>query len=318
MGRHHALTADERAARKGRRRVLEVLIVLLLAAASLVLGFSSQEAPTRGAGPGGGATAAAAPGPVAVDPAAFPAGGCVRLAPSGPGPAATVVLDAGHGGPDPGSEGTTADGDVRREKDLTLAVARSAAERLRARGTTVVLTRSTDELGTPLADDAVQDGALTTDASQLDLLGRVRCANVARADALVSVHFNSFADAEVGGTETLYEPERPIGPRSRALAQSLQTAIRTRLAAAGHTPLDRGIADDSSGAESGGGHLVLLGPRIPGYIDEPSAMPGALVEPLFLTNPGDLAAVADPAGTDAVGEAVATGVGEYLDGAQRR
>ncbi|GAA4910522.1 N-acetylmuramoyl-L-alanine amidase [Actinomycetospora succinea] len=317
MGRHQTLTPDERAVRKGRRRVLEVLVVGLLAAASLVLGVVSQEAPTPD-GPGGGATAAPAPDPVAVDPAAFPAGGCVRLAPSGPGPAATVALDAGHGGPDPGSEGTTADGDVRREKDLTLAVTRAAAERLRARGTTVVLTRSTDALGTPLARGAVQDGALTTDASQLDLLGRVRCANVARADALVSVHFNSFADAEVGGTETLYEPERTFARQNRALAQSLQGAIRARLTAGGHTPLDRGIADDSSGAESGGGHLVLLGPRIPGYIDQPSAMPGALVEPLFLTNPDDLAAIAGPGGTDALGEAVATGVGDYLDGAQRR
>lgn len=294
--------------------------MLLLAAASLVLGVASQERPTGdgGSAPRGGAAAAPAPGPVAVDPASFPSGGCVSLAPSGPGPASTVVLDAGHGGPDPGSEGRTADGTVLREKDLTLAVTRAAAERLRSRGATVVLTRSTDALGTPLARGAVQDGALTTDASQLDLLGRVRCANLARANALVSVHFNSFADAEVGGTETLYEPERSFAPENRALAQSLQTAIRARLAANGHTPQDRGIADDSSGAESGGGHLVLLGPRIPGYIDEPSAMPGALVEPLFLTRPDDLAAIAAPGGTDAVGEAVATGVTEFLDGARRR
>jgi N-acetylmuramoyl-L-alanine amidase len=290
---------------------------VLLAAASLVLGVASQEEPHPG-GPQGSVVAAPAPEPVPVDPAAFPPGGCLRLPPSGPGPAATVALDAGHGGPDPGSEGTAADGTVHREKELTLAVARAAAERLRAQGTTVVLTRGTDALGTPLARGAVRDGALTTDASQLDLLGRVRCANLARADAVVSVHFNSFADAEVGGTETLYEPERSFAAQNRALAQSLQTAIRSRLTAAGHTPLDRGIADDSSGAEAGGGHLVLLGPRIPGYIDEPSAMPGALVEPLFLTNPGDLAAIADPAGTDALGEALATGVTEWLDGAQRR
>jgi N-acetylmuramoyl-L-alanine amidase len=307
MGSHSA--PPER--RKGPRRALEAAVVLALAAASLVLGVASQE--TSAPGPGGGATAAPAPGPVAVDPAAFPDGGCVRLAPSGPGPAATVVLDAGHGGPDPGSEGTTADGTALREADLTLAVTRAAAERLRARGATLVLTRSTDDLGTRLADDAVQDGALTTDASQQDLLGRVRCANVVRADAMVSVHFNSFADDAVGGTETLYEPERDFAAQNRALAQSLQTAIRTRLTAGGHTTLDRGIADDSSGAESGGGHLVLLGPRIPGYIDEPSAMPGALVEPLFLTHPDDLAAVAGPGGTDALGEAVSDGITEYLD-----
>ncbi|MDD7938333.1 N-acetylmuramoyl-L-alanine amidase [Actinomycetospora lutea] len=314
MGRHHTDVPGARS--RGPRRALEAVIVLLLAAASLVLGVASQEPPPA-SGPRGGGAAAPAPAPVALDPSA-PPGGCLALPPSGPGPAATVALDAGHGGPDPGSEGRSADGTVLREKDLTLAVTRAAAERLRARGTTVVLTRSTDALGTPLGRGAVQDGALTTDASQLDLLGRVRCANLARADALVSVHFNSFAEAEVGGTETLWEPGRSFAAENRALAQSLQTTIRARLTAAGHAPLDRGIADDSSGAEAGGGHLVLLGPRIPGYIDEPSAMPGALVEPLFLTNPGDLAAIAEPAGTDALGDAVATGVTDFLDGAKRR
>ncbi|MDD7967782.1 N-acetylmuramoyl-L-alanine amidase family protein [Actinomycetospora lemnae] len=263
-------------------------------------------------------TAAAEPAPVQLDPRTFPDGGCVALPARRGGSSATVVLDAGHGGPDPGAVGTTPDGTAVVEKELTLAVALAAADDLRDRGNTVVLTRSTEALGTGVGADDGQVGALTTDMSQEDLEARVRCANLARAHALVSVHFNSFADPTVGGTETLYEPERPLAPQSRALAESLQTSIRSRLAELGRPPADRGVVDDSSGGEAGGGHLVLLGPRIPGYIDEPSAMPAALVEPLFITNPTDLGAIASSTGMDALGEAVSGGVSDYLAGARRR
>jgi N-acetylmuramoyl-L-alanine amidase len=228
------------------------------------------------------------------------------------------MLDAGHGGPDPGSLGTTPDGRTVEEKDLNLSVVLEAAARLQDRGVTVVLSRSTDGLVGTLGAGDVRGGALTTAASQDDLLSRVRCANLARAEALVSVHFNSFDDPAVTGSETLYDVDRPLAPDSRALAQSLHSRIRTALAELGRPAPDRGVIDRSAGSESGGGDLVLLGPRVPGHVDEPSAMPGALVEPLFLTNPGDLAAVDSPAGVAALGEAVAVGIEEYLAGTRRR
>lgn len=259
---------------------------------------------------------AALPAPVAVDPRAFASGGCVAL-PARTSPArAVVMVDAGHGGADPGSLGVTSDGRRVAEKELTLSTALAVASRLRDRGITAVLSRSTDELGGKL--EAGELGPLTTAESQRDLLGRVRCANQARADALVSVHFNSFEEPTVRGTETLYDVDRSLAPRSRALAQSLQSNIRAGLTSLGRPSPERGVVDDSSGGESGGGHLVLLGPRIPGYVDEPSAMPGALVEPLFLTNPDDLTAVASPHGVDTLAESITRGVDQYLDGERRR
>ena len=228
------------------------------------------------------------------------------------------MVDAGHGGPDPGSLGTTADGRTVTEKELTLPVAVATAERLRQRGITPVLSRSTDDLGSTIEDGELRDGSLTTAASQEDLLARVRCANLARADALVSIHFNSFDDPTVTGSETVYDVDRPLAPRSRALAQSLQSNVRMRLAALGRPSPDRGVIDDSAGGEAGGGHLVLLGPRIPGYVEEPSVMPGALVEPLFMTSPGDLTAVASPLGVATLADGIAVGVEEYLAGSRRR
>lgn len=315
MSRHRTPTIGKRSD-AGLRRALEAAVVGALGAASVVFGvLQPPDAPPPAGGPG--IPTAAAEGPVAVrlDPGGFADGGCVALPALGAGPPSTVVLDAGHGGPDPGAQGTTPDGTTVSEKDLTLSVTLAAADSLRNRGATVVLTRSTDALGSQIEESR---GALTTDASQDDLEARVRCANLARADALVSVHFNSFTDTAVGGTETLFEPDRPLAPRSRALAQSLQTSILTRLSALGRPPADRGVVDDSSGGESTGGHLVLLGPRIPGYIDEPSSMPAALVEPIFITNSADLGIVASPGGASALGDAVYGGITDYLDAARRR
>jgi N-acetylmuramoyl-L-alanine amidase len=298
---------------RGVVRGLLAALVGAVAAASLLLSARIVGEPL---GPGGQPAAAvtALPPPITVDPLAFASAGCIALPARISPPRAVVMLDAGHGGPDPGSLGITADGRRIAEKELTLLTTLAVASRLRDRGVTVVLSRSTDDLGGPIEPGDVQNGSLTTAASQRDLLGRVRCANLARVDALVSVHFNSFDDPAVSGTETLYDVDRPLAPRSRALARSLQTNIRAGLAALGRTSPDRGIIDDASGGEASGGHLVLLGPRIPGYVDEPSAMPGALVEPFFMTNPGDLSAVASPGGVGVL----AGGVEEYLDGTRRR
>lgn len=287
------------------------MVVGALAAAFLLSGPREVEEP----GSDGTPIAVGAPAPVPVDPVAFAPGGCVAW-PAG-APRAVVMLDAGHGGPDPGSLGTTVDGREVAEKELTLAVTLAVAARLRDGGVTAVLSRATDDLGSTLESDDLQDGALTTAASQEDLVGRVRCANLARADALVSIHFNSFDDPGVSGTETLYDTDRALAPRSRALAQALQADIRAGLASMGRPSPDRGVIDDSSGGEAGGGHLVLLGPRIPGRVDEPSAMPGALVEPLFMTSPPDLSTVATPRGIDVLAGAIHTGIEDYLGGNRR-
>lgn len=315
MSRHRTSKVGKRCD-AGLRRALEAAVVGALGAASVVFGvLQPPDTPPPAGGTGIPSAAAEGPAAMRLDPRGFADGGCVALPALGEGPPSTVVLDAGHGGPDPGAQGTTPDGTTVSEKDLTLSVTLAAADSLRNRGATVVLTRSTDALGSQIEESR---GALTTDASQDDLEARVRCANLARADALVSVHFNSFTDTAVGGTETLFEPDRPLAPRSRALAQSLQTSILTRLSDLGRPPADRGVVDDSSGGESTGGHLVLLGPRIPGYIDEPSSMPAALVEPIFITNSADLSVVASPAGASALGDAVYGGITDYLDAARRR
>ena len=53
----------------------------------------------------------------------------------------TVVVDAGHGGPDNGMRGPIRGGPQIREKDVTLEVARRYADVLRQRGLKVLMTR---------------------------------------------------------------------------------------------------------------------------------------------------------------------------------
>ena len=60
------------------------------------------------------------------------------------------------------------------------------------------------------------------------------------------------------------------------------------------------------------GHLVELGPAAPGWVDTPSAMPGALVEPLFLSNPEEAGMAGSAAGQQRIAQALFDGFRAYL------
>lgn len=92
-----------------------------------------------------------------------------------------VVIDAGHGGRDPGAIGEDAEGRKIAEKDITLAIALALRdELLRSGGIRVALTR---------ADDRI-----------LPLAYRPEIARQLEADLFVSIHADSAGDkAEVSG-----------------------------------------------------------------------------------------------------------------------
>lgn len=79
----------------------------------------------------------------------------------------TVVVDAGHGGKDSGTQGGSS-----MEKDVALQVALRLGEALRAKGIKVVLTRSTDVF--------------------IPLYERIEKANRVKADLFISIHCNSL------------------------------------------------------------------------------------------------------------------------------
>ncbi len=118
------------------------------------------------------------------------------LPPQPPADEYTVVLDAGHGGV---QSGCVFDGVL--EKDITLAVTLLAAEKLRAEGATVILTREDD--------------------TDVTLDERCQIANDAGADLFVSIHCNSFEDPSVSGFEGYYHN----GAEGKRLAESILAAV---------------------------------------------------------------------------------------------
>ena len=93
-----------------------------------------------------------------------------------------VVIDAGHGGDDPGKVGVN----QALEKDVNLAIAQLVEEKLRNEDVTVVMTRETDEqLGQ--AEGGSQKAA--------DMRERCRIINESGAACAVSIHQNSYTEA---------------------------------------------------------------------------------------------------------------------------
>jgi N-acetylmuramoyl-L-alanine amidase len=254
-----------------------------------------------------------APAAVQVPVTGLASGACMSYAPTGKATGKTVFLDPGHGGVDPGVVG---DAGARRllEKDVTLAVGARLAAMLRGDGYRVVMSRVADTSVARLTASDTIAGALTASAVHRDLLGRIACANAAGSSVLVSIHFDAFDDPAVGGTETFYSAPRSFAAESKSLATALQASM-----VAGLGSSDRGVwADDQLVAPtltpSGSmyGHLIELGPASKGWVDDPSRMPGALVEPLFLTNSEEARFAASTGGQERIASALRTGLLRYF------
>lgn len=251
----------------------------------------------------------------------FSRGACVAQAPLAEPVHRTVFLDAGHGGPDPGAQGSLPSGRVVSEKVLTLPVVRDAAMMLRRRGYRTVVTRTADTAVSRVTARDMHGRVFSTAGDRADMIARLRCANLSGAAALVSVHFDAFGDASAGGATTLYDPVRPFARANHTLARLLQQDVLAELRSSGREVRDRGVASDTTagGGEitargTAYGHLALLGPADPGHIDHPSMMPGAVVEPLFVTNPSEAAFAASSAGQHLIAAGIARAVAAFCTG----
>lgn len=111
----------------------------------------------------------------------------------------TIIIDAGHGGSDPGAVGNGL-----REKDINLDIALRAKQQLEAAGFKVVLTRSKDEF--------------------LSLQQRSSMANSLNADLFISIHVNSATSASAQGIET-YWYDKYEAQNSQRLATLVQQEI---------------------------------------------------------------------------------------------
>jgi N-acetylmuramoyl-L-alanine amidase len=219
-----------------------------------------------------------------------------------------VVVDAGHGGKDTGAVGPRG----VREKDLTLAIARRVAARLKALGFQVVMTRHSD--------------------IYVSLDERTRIANDARADLFVSIHCNAARRRKLEGVETWTlnvssdryaarlaafenaEADRSVSDLrliladlatkanasdARDLAQSVQSSVVRTLRSRVGRVRDHGVKQAL--------FYVLLGTR----------MPSILVETGFISNPKEEARLRSAKFQEGTAEAIARGVKDYVESRRR-
>jgi len=263
---------------------------------------------------------------VALDASEFSPGACVAFAPTAGDRHTTVFLDAGHGGLDPGAVGTTSSGVTVDEGTVTLPVELDATAVLRADGYRVVVSRTEDTDVVRLTPSDLSDGVLSLQGAHDDVAARDVCADLAGARVLVGIYFDSGSNPDDGGSVTTYDAARPFQAANLGLATLLQRDVLAAMNARGWQIPDDGVQPDSvEGSlvptDSGGsiargaatyGHVLLLGPADPGYFSTPSTMPGALIEPLFVTDPFEGTLAAEPAAQQVIARGIATAVEQFL------
>ncbi|MEG0314258.1 MAG: N-acetylmuramoyl-L-alanine amidase [Erysipelotrichaceae bacterium] len=187
----------------------------------------------------------------------------------------TVVLDAGHGGYDGGSE--SSDGSVN-EKDITLAITLKTGKLLEDMGYKVIYTRTSDVVSWP------------SDEEQ-DLTSRVRVGEEANADVFVSIHTNASEVNDDGsnGNEVWV---MPISNFNIELA----TNINTELSNLKYTS-NRGVKDQVDNPIQ-----ILFWNRVP----------AVLVETGFINDSNDFAYMNSITGQDRIAQAIASGIDSTL------
>jgi N-acetylmuramoyl-L-alanine amidase len=264
--------------------------------------------------------------PQALDPSYFADGACVAYAPTSGDRGQTVFLDAGHGGIDPGGVGTTENDSTVYEGDETLPVELDAMSILRENGFRVVVSRTGETTVLRLGASDVDNGVLTLQGAHDDVAARAQCADDAHADVLVGIYYNAGSSSAEAGSITAYDAARSFSSANSKLADLIQRDVLAGMNAQGWGIPNDGVQTDGTlgsldGSPSGGGlaeqaaaygHLMELGPAMAGFFTTPSTMPGAIVEPLYLTDPFEGSIAASANGQMTIARGIALAVEQYL------
>ena len=124
-----------------------------------------------------------------------------------------IVIDAGHGGNDPGKVGIN----NALEKDINLEIALQLRDLLEKKGIEIVLTRDSDE-------------GLYTEGSNNQKVEDMqnRCKLITEANPLftVSIHQNSYTTEDIKGAQVFYYGQSEEGKK---IAEALQSSLIERV-----------------------------------------------------------------------------------------
>ena len=187
-----------------------------------------------------------------------------------------IVLDAGHGGFDPGKVGVNG----ALEKDINLSIVKKLKTLLEEEGFTIYLTREKDTLLGP---------ANSTSKKKDDMIARINMITELNPFFTISIHQNSFTDANSSGPQVFYYKD---SEESATMAQVLQDVLNTQLSPA------------KSRAPQANANYYLL-TRIP--------TPTVIVECGFLSNPNEAELLTQDEYQSRVANAIFLGILSYYE-----
>lgn len=187
-----------------------------------------------------------------------------------------IVLDAGHGGDDPGKIGVNGS----REKDINLAITHKVKAYLEANDVKVILTREGDE--------GLYDANAENKKVQ-DMKRRIEIMEKANPLGVISIHQNSYPQESVKGAQVFYHKDSKEG---EILAALLQESLRSRLDPENHRQMK---ANDTY------------------YLLKKTQIPTVIVECGFLSNNKEAALLSEEEYQDKVAWAVHLGILQYIN-----
>ena len=190
-----------------------------------------------------------------------------------------IVIDAGHGGVDPGKVGVN----NVLEKDLNLTIANLVKKNLEENNITVVMTRDSD---TGLYSETDTNKKVT------DMRARCKLINDSECLFAVSIHQNSYSEESVCGPQVFYY-EGSI--KGEVLARTLQTQLIDSL-----NPSK--IRQEKSNSSY--------------YLLKNATCPVVIVECGFLSNWEEATLLCDNAYQEKVAKAISDGIISYINNYQ--
>jgi len=188
----------------------------------------------------------------------------------------TIVLDAGHGGIDPGKVGVN----NALEKDINLSIVLKLKELLEKKGFTVFLTRESDQLlAAPNSTSQKKD----------DMIARIQLVEKIHPFFTISIHQNSFPDASVNGPQVFYYKD---SVESATMAQIIQDIMNHQL-----EPAKKRVAQANTNY----------------YLLTRTPTPTVIVECGFLSNPNEADLLIQEEYQNHVAHAVYSGIVAYYE-----
>lgn len=212
-----------------------------------------------------------------------------------------VVVDAGHGGKDPGAIGHRG----LKESFITLDIARRVAKNFEELGIRAVLTRDTDEF--------------------ISLQRRTEIASQANADLFISIHANAHKNRRSHGVEVYYaaplsledklEAQRRVNEKKLFSAVNMQTTnpdvrgIVADMLYAYRLSLSPGLADSVARGMSSEISCEPRGSKPQRYyVLRNTLVPAVLIEVGFITNPTEAGLLQDKGYRQKIADAVTRNV----------